>query len=71
MSEPALDPLEAKMLDLLRHGAGLDANPRAWTGCQDRRRAVERLVKKGFARFVEPSVCAKHGMYVLSEEAKR
>ncbi len=67
MATPKLDPTEEKVLDLLRHGVGMDANPREWVGCQDQRRAAERLVAKGLARLTESVKWATHGMYVLKE----
>lgn len=70
MSGPKLDPVEESVLDQLRHGVGLDANPREWVGCQDRRRAVERLVKKGLARLTKSVKWAKHGAFVLNKEVE-
>lgn len=71
MSGQKLDPLEEDVLDTLRHGVGLDANPREWVGCQDRRRAAERLVEKGLARLTKPAPWVKHGAFVVSEKGKR
>lgn len=70
MAKVKLDPDEEAVLDLLRHGCGLDANPRKWVGCQERRRAAERLVKKGLARLTKPVKWVKHGAFVLNKEAE-
>jgi hypothetical protein len=65
-----LDPAEESVLDTLRHGCGLDANPREWVGCQEKRRAVERLVKRGLVRLAKSTPWAKHGTFVLNKEVK-
>ena len=69
MPTPKLGPDEEKVLDLLRHGCALDANPREWRGCREQLRAAERLVEKGLARLTKPVKWAKHGTFVLKEES--